>query len=442
MVRDGFARVVLCISIVCGLLYAVQPSSPRGRAAVRATATPTGTAKPTATPTATRMPGVTVPAAMMGLVGRDPFFETIAGKPNTRSQDTMGRTMSALGVRWVRIDIRIPADYSASDATVDAAIAQYDYFLKTVAPRERLKVLLLVNFDVVMGVDANEMRKGPYTTDALYGPRYNTYMRVWMGRVQRIIKRYGKSIGAVEVLNEANRLPRYSANGPIYNAIPAEAWAQLTTTLYRACNGGTLRTACAGTPIVLGGLHPRGTDAQPGQLAQSDIDYLAAIYQSRAFTTAKKQIGRWPVDGIGYHPYPVELQYLGVTTMSQAMDRIRARLRTLGDELRPIWVTELGYNVGYGRQHEQGQADFLGATYRILAARKLANGAREVAVVFWFKYEDFPPASGVNAQKWGLVHIPFSDGACVGGACYRVSGQPSVYRKAWYVYRDLSVPKE
>jgi hypothetical protein len=135
------------------------------------------------------MSGVTVPASMMGLVGRDPFFETIAGKPNTRSQDTMGRTMSALGVRWVRIDIRIPADYSASDAAVDAAIAQYDYFLKTVAPRERLKVLLLVNFDVVMGVDANEMRKGPYTTDALYGPRYNRYMRVWMGRVQRIIKR-------------------------------------------------------------------------------------------------------------------------------------------------------------------------------------------------------------------------------------------------------------
>jgi hypothetical protein len=127
--------------------------------------------------------------------------------------------------------------------------------------------------------------------------------------------------------------------------------------------------------------------------------------------------------------------------MGQAMDRLRARLRTLQDELRPVWITELGYNVGYGRQTEVGQADFLGASYRILAARRLPNGAREVGVVFWFKYEDFPPDSGVNAQKWGLVHIPFVDGLCAGGACYRTNGVPTLYRRAWYVYRDLSPSK-
>jgi hypothetical protein len=387
------------------------------------------------------MPGTRVPADMMGLVGRDPFFETKNGKPNTVAQDTMGRTMTALGVRWVRIDMRIPADYWASDEAVDTAIGQYDYFINTVAPREKLKVLLLVNFDVIMGVDANEISKGPFSPDALYGPRYNAYMRVWMARVQRIVARYGKALSAIEVLNEANRLPRYSVDGPIANAVPAEVLAQLTTTLYRACNGGRLRASCAGTPIVLGGLHPRGTDAQGGVPAQSDIDYLAAIYRSRAFATAKRQLGRWPLDAVGYHPYPVELQYLGVKTMAQAMDRIRARLRTMDDELRPVWITELGYNVGYGRQNEQGQADFLGASYRSFATRKLANGEREIPVVFWFKYEDFPPESGANAQKWGLVHIPFVDGLCVGGACYRANGVPTLYRLAWYVYRDLSVRK-
>ena len=427
--------------IACVLAFTDQPAQPRAEAAPRPSATPTRTATVTASPTATRMPGARVPADMMGLVGRDPFFETKDGKPNRVAQDTMGRTMSALGVRWVRIDMRIPADYWASDAAVDTAIGQYDYFIKTVAPREKLKVLLLVNFDVVMGVDANEISKGPFTPDTTYGPRYNAYMRVWMTRVQRIVTRYGKALAAIEVLNEANRLPQYSVGGPIGNAVPAEIWAQLTTTLYRACNGGRLRAACEGTPIVFGGLHPRGTNAQGGVAAQSDIDYLASVYRSRAFVSAKKQLGRWPLDAVAYHPYPVELQYVGVTTMGQAMDRLRARLRTLQDEFRPVWITELGYNVGYGRQTEVGQADFLGASYRILAARRLPNGAREVGVVFWFKYEDFPPDSGVNAQKWGLVHIPFVDGLCAGGACYRTNGVPTLYRRAWYVYRDLSPSK-
>ena len=247
MLRTVLPRVV--IALVVATLGWGQSTAPQTRAAttLRASVTPTRTSTNTPTPTATRMPGSRVPADMMGLVGRDPFFDSKDGKPNTVAQDTMGRTMTALGVRWVRIDMRIPADYWASDATVDAAIAQYDYFIKTVAPREKLKVLLLVNFDVVMGVDANEISKGPYSPDTLYGPRYNAYMRVWMARVQRIVTRYGKAIGAIEVLNEANRMPRYTLDGPIGNAVPAEVWAQLTTTLYRACNGGRLRTACAGT---------------------------------------------------------------------------------------------------------------------------------------------------------------------------------------------------
>jgi hypothetical protein len=301
--------------------------------------------------------------------------------------------------------------------------------------------LLLVNFDVIMGVDANEISAGPFSPDTRYGTRYNTYMRVWMGRVFRIVTRYGKAIHAIEVLNEANRLPRYSPSGPIANAVPADVFAQLTATLYRACNGGALAASCAGTPVVLGGLHPRGTDAQAGAPAVSDIDYLAAIYATNAFQNAKKAIGRWPLDGVGYHPYPVELQYVGVNTMSTAIDRVRARLRTIGDASRPIWITELGYNVGYGRQTEQGQADFLANSYRTLAARRFADGKREIPVVFWFKYEDFPPDSGANAQKWGLVHIPFVDGLCPGGACYRTNGVPTLYRIGWYVYRDLSAPR-
>ena len=207
----------------------------------------------------------------MGLVGRDPYFEVNNNILNTQAIDQMGIEMARLGVRWVRIDIRLPVDYWASDAAVVTAISRYDYFINTVAPRHQIKVLLLLNFDVIMGVDANELSRGPYSTDPKYGPNYNKYMQVWMTRAWQIVARYGTKIGALEVLNEQNRLPRYTSNGPVGNAVPATVVAQLTTTLYRACRGGGLQTYCASTPIILGGLHPRGSDAHVGIPAQTDM---------------------------------------------------------------------------------------------------------------------------------------------------------------------------
>ena len=391
----------------------------------------------TVSATATRQPGTLVPVDMMGLVGRDPYFEVNNNLLNTQAIDQMGIEMAQLGVYWVRIDIRLPADYWASDAAVVTAISRYDYFINTVAPRHHINVLLLLNFDVIMGVDANELARGPYTTDLTYGPNYNKYMQVWMARAWQIIARYGTKISALEVLNEENRLPRYTSNGPVGNAVPASVVAQLTATLYRACRQGALQGYCATTPIILGGLHPRGSDAQGGIPAQTDMAYLAAIYASSAFQQAYSDLGRWPLDAVGYHSYPWELAYIGVRTQTQAYDRLRAQLIGLNDPLRPVWVTEIGYNVAYASQTENGQASFLGALYRLLAARLLPDKSREIPVVFWFKYEDFPPDTGSNAQKWGLVHIPFVMGNCTGGACYQRDGRPSNYRPAWYVYRDI-----
>jgi hypothetical protein len=265
-------------------------------------------------------------------------------------------------------------------------------------------------------------------------------MTEWMFRAQRVVMRYGKKIHAIEVLNEANRLARYTPSGPIHNGIPPEHWAQLITTLYRSCNGTRLGDYCRATPIILGGLHPRGTVAHGSVPARTDMEYLAAIYASKSFTTAFAQLKRWPLDAVGYHPYPWELRQIGVTTMTAAFDRLRAQLNALNDPLRPVWVTEIGYNVAYARQSEAGQAEFLANVYRTLSTRKLADGNREIGVIFWFKYEDFPPASGAEAQQWGLVTIPFSAGPCPEGFCYRRNGLPSYYRKSWYIYRDLTMP--
>ena len=373
----------------------------------------------------------------MGLVGRDPYFEVNNNILNTQAIDQMGIEMGQLGVRWVRIDMRLPANYSASDAVVLTAISRYDYFINTVAPRHNINVLLLLNFDLIMGENANNLALGPYTTDLKYGPDYNNYMRVWMARAWQIVKRYGSKIGAIEVLNEENRLPRYTSSGPIGNAIPAKVVAQLTTTLFRACRNGDLQTYCASTPIVLGGIHPRGSDDAAGHLVMTDMQYLAAVYNSSSFTQAKSDLGLWPLDAVAYHSYPIELKQIGITNQTQAYNRLRTQLETSGDPLRPVWVTEIGYNVGYSNQTETIQATYLGALYRLLASRMLSDGSHEIPIVFWFKYEDFPPATGSNAQKWGLLKIPFVAGDCTGGACYQSDGRPSYYRPAWYVYRDL-----
>lgn len=414
--------------------------TPSHTASPRATRTPLPSATRTSSPTATRSAGARVPAGMMGIVGRDPFYEVVDGKVNTRGQATMGRIMKSMGVRWVRIDMRIPLVMGASQNDIDVAISRYDYFVNTVAPANNLKVLMLLSFDLIMGVDANQIAVGPYTTHPRYGPGYNAYMTEWMSRAQRVITRYGKNIHAIEVLNEANRLPRYTDAGPINNGIPAETWAQLVTTIYRSCNGTRLGDYCRSTPVILGGLHPRGTEAYGRVPARSDMEYLADIYASRAFTTSFAQLNRWPLDSVGYHPYPWELKQIGVLNQTAAFDRVRQQLVIVNDPLRPIWVTEIGYNVAYARQTEAEQATFLADVYRTLATRKLANGKREVPVVFWFKYEDFPPANGVNAQQWGLVRIPFAPGPCPDGMCYRRSGEPQRYRQSWYTYRDLTMP--
>lgn len=379
-----------------------------------------------------------VPRSMKGLVGRDPYFEVVNGRVNKRSQHTMGRIMRSLGVNWVRIEMRIPLKIGASEKDIETAISRYDYFVETVAPDNNLKVLMLLSFDLIMEVDPNQLSVGPYILHPVYSANYNAYMSEWMFRAQKVIKRYGKKIHAIEVLNEANRLPKYSDS--MNNSIPSEVWAQLITTIYLNCNMQSWIQYCQETPIILGGLHPRGSDASDQNPARTDMEYLAEIYKSSAFTTAYRVANRWPLDAVGYHPYPWELYQIGITSQQEAFDRLRRQLEEIGDPLRQIWVTEIGYNVAYAQQNEAEQAIFLQNIYYTLASRKLQNGSSEIPVVFWFKYEDFPPEEDMGLQHWGLVQIPFVSGPCVDGFCYQRNGEPERYRQAWYTYRDLANP--
>lgn len=370
----------------------------------------------------------------------------------------MGATLASIGVRWVRLDVRVNAPVDAPAAQVTAEIAKNDYFINEVAPRHGFKVLGLLAFDLLQGVDANLLNSGPYTVTTKYGGGVNAYMNTWLDRALQVADRYGPQVSAYQVLNEQNRLPRYLPDGPVANAIEPAVVGRLVTKLFRFCRGIEVLPdepahGCRDAQIVLGGIHPRGT-GEP-TITESDVDYLKRIYaDTSSFKGFFDRHGRWPVDGIGYHPYPEEIRLSQNkdALVDRGIGRIRTALEAAGDPCVPVWITEVGYNVGFDvdgpanpipQQTEAGQAAFMIDVYTTLAARRLGTACgegREIARVFWFKYEDFPPASGANAQRWGVVRIPFHEtNECPGGACYDVNGTPSVYRAAYAAYRQLAL---
>jgi len=397
----------------------------------------------------------------MGMVIRDPWYDfgTMPGAPNQPNQafqDTMGDNLEDIGVRWVRLDFHIPGGYDISEAQVDAEIAKNDYFINEVAPDHDLKVLALLSFDLLQASDAHLLNTGAFTETSKFGGGVNKYMHAWLTRALRIADRYRDKIAGYEVLNEENRLPRYGDTGPAGDAIQPEITGRLLTKFYRFCKNidpTNENHGCdAGTKIILGGIHPRGTGGST--ITMTDAEYLTKIYNDpNSFGDFKTRQGFYPVDGIGYHPYPQEIR---LSPNNVDVDRGIARMRAALNNVDPnqqFWVTEVGYNVGFDpdgpknpqpQQTEAGQAAFMTDVYTSLFQRQLANSQREIANVFWFKYEDFPPASGANAQQWGVVRIPFVEGGsvngipCPGGACYDTYGQPLFLRQSYTKYRELA----
>jgi hypothetical protein len=415
-------------------------------AALPAGAAPRAQAAPAAAPGA-------INPDFMGMVIRDPWYDfgthpAFPDQPNKVFQDTMGLTLSNMGVRWARLDFHIVvplADPTVDQSqAIDAEIAKNDYFINVVAPRNNLKILALLSFDLVQGTDAHELNSLVNETST-FGGGVNKYMHAWLTRALRIADRYRNRIAAYEVLNEQNRLPRYVPNGPVADAIAPAITGRLLTKFYRFCKNidpTNQDHGCAPeTKIILGGIHPRGTlDAKDPN--PTDAQYLQQIYADKtSFVDFKAAHGFFPVDGIGYHPYPQEIK---LSPNDILVDRGMNRMRAVLDAVDPgqqFWVTEVGYNTGFDVdgpnkptpvQTDAGQIAFMRDVYNSLFARG------DVANVFWFKYEDFPPATGANAQRWGVVRIPFTTGACPGGACYDLNGTPALYRGSYLAYRELA----
>lgn len=402
--------------------------------------------------------------AIMGMVIRDPWYDfgTYPGlpdQPNRAVQDRMGAMLAEMGVQWVRLEFHI----DGGDLLAEEQIARNDYFIREVAPRYHLKVLGLLGYGLIRGQDPRILAAPTFERDPVYGAGIDTPRRIWLNRARLIVERYKGDVAAYQVLNEPNRL------SPVWNeTLPAAEVARLHTTFYtffrhtdRALPGD--QSWRDGVSIILGAIQPAGSGVINEFGYLPDTYYLRQLYASDAFQNYFAIYETFPLDGLGYHLYPVEVlrsltptptptqaqaatptassaaatpeppdPQRDVALMMQRLDEARQVLEEVGDPLQPFWMTEIGHNAAFLNQTPASQAAFLRLLYSTLAQRE------DVARIFWFKYEDFPPASGPDAQQWGSVVIPFVDGACPGGACYDVEGRPALLRPAFWNYRELA----
>jgi hypothetical protein len=216
-------------------------------------------------------------------------------------------------------------------------------------------------------------------------------------------------------MNEENR---YLAGGG--RGMSPDRIGDLMTKYYRAYRAGypaaTPDPQRAATRLIVGGLHPdRCNDCAVGGL--NDRQYLDRIYKSSGVAGYRAANGKYPWDGIGYHPYAAEMRSGAVeepTAINDLyrvpirMDAIRNVMVGNGDAGTKLWVTEVGdrgapLTVDPPGDNERNQAYFMRRIYQLLWQRHAF-----IENVFWFKYEDFavPATDSVpGPENWGVVRL-------------------------------------
>lgn len=433
----------------------------------------------------------------MGMVVRDPHYEwkTNVAFPDGANRaffDALGRNLEAAGVRWVRIEFFAEefAEGNGVDLRGRVNVEKYAYFINEVAPRHNLKVLALLATPLVRQRPAGDALRFPdpeYEAGEYINPEriedpltintadygyVNAYMRLWLDNaftiatsfpyVQRADGRW-QGIAAYEVLNEQNR---YLGGGG--RGLAPLAVATLQTKFYRTfkINRGPSWSRFGAwvenVRIITGGLHPDRCDDCPNRM--TDRQYLDALYKTSAFQDFRRQQGRYPFDGVGYHPYaaemrnalvPEETAYPDLYRVPPRMQELRQVMLANNDAATKIWITEIGdrgapvlpeYPSTATRiDNERRQADFLRAMYWIMWQNR-----DYVERVFWFKYEDFAvPADPTQTgpENWGIVRLRPRDAA---DSCpqpypperrtceYAVDGAVWRYKEAFRAYQDIA----
>ena len=415
-----------------------------------------------------------LPGEFMGMVARDPHYEwnTNPAYPNDSNRafyDAMGRHLAAAGVKWVRIEF-FAEEHSAGfpDLRGQVNVEMYRYFINTVAPRHGFKVLGLLatplvrrpptdwrlgSFYVGQYIDPERLEDPLDDTSCPVYGYANPYMCIWLNNAFAVARAFpydkttGAGVAAYEVLNEENRYINGGGKG-----LAPQRVADLTATFYRVFkqNGGpdgSLGSWRHDVQIILGGMQPNrcGDCFTSAGTPMTDREYLDAVYKSPAFQTFRAHnpsVG-YPVDGIGYHPYPMEMRYglvpelTGISELYRVPERMQAMRNVMlqnGDAKNKIWVTEVGDRGNpHDLDNQRRQAEFLQTMYRLLWQQR-----EFVHTVFWFKYEDFAVTTG--NENWGVVRLYSRTPTSGCPSCeYAPDGSVEVFKLSYRTYQNMAL---
>jgi len=427
-------------------------------------------------------PAPELPGNFMGMVVRDPHYEWKTNPAFTGTNraffDAMGQHLEAAGVKWVRIEFF--ADAALEQGSIDyrgrVNIEKYRYFIEVVAPRHGIKVLALLATPLARQRPAGVTPRFP---DDVYGPGeyisperiedpldinagvygfVNPYMHIWLENAFTIARNFpydavtGRGIAAYEVLNEQNRYLNGNGKG-----MRPDMVATMLTKFYRVFkkNGGPDGSFGAwrnDVKILIGGLHPERCEdciKSDGTARMTDRQYLDAIYKSSAFQRYRNDPalgnGKYPHDGVGYHPYAAEMRSGAVPEDTAVNDlfRVQPRMQAMrnvmlqnGDAANKFWITEVGdrgapMTVDPVGDNERRQAQFMRTVYWTLWQDR-----EFIENVFWFKYEDFAvptKAGAVGTENWGVVRL--QPGTTTE---YDINGTVQRFKESYRTYQNIA----
>ena len=222
---------------------------------------------------------------------------------------------------------------------------------------------------LVLGTTPQWAAKHPDSSTAAswLGPGSNSPPRLltdWDAYVRHVVARYGASID-YQIWNEPQSQPFWDPWKDIRRL------AVMTRRAHAIIKRAAPRARVVSAPVL-----PRPSS---GGLRRGSV-YLNAL----------KAEG-WPVDVFSFHAYPEE----GATPSRYTwmVREVKAALRGLGAPTKPLWCTEVNYNLKCGPIPEQTVPAFLRST----TARSETAG---VSRVYWYAY---PGHSDPN-----LLGIPFT----------------------------------
>jgi hypothetical protein len=368
-----------------------------------------------------------------GMVGMDPWYTynmDPARHPNDVNRTFLERMMAdiaALGVRWVRIELHPELETPSGPGPID--YTKTDWFINELAPKYGIKILAVMGSGLIG--DNDPAWNFRHINDPLGENGSNYYIDMYLERLRETTQRYGSNIGAFELLNEPNAsiVLHINTDGREKAVKPAN-YGVLLRRSYEIT-----KSIDPDIDIVVGGmLYDTNYNSVPENKEYTfDLDWLEAVYGSRAVRSFYAAHGRYPFDAVAVHPY-----YLDPNGIIHYLNVVKGLQERFDDPDTPLWITEIGtaghppesmdvFGLNTPSPSEVQQASFLSSVYTTVRQR-----APFVERVFWFKYEDFPDQGGYSG--YGLVRLKGAP------EDYGTFAEPWPRKLAYSVYQALAQP--